>query len=225
MKKLLMNPLCALLILAVVVCLFWAGGFLLYPGDALTFYEDGHPADIFTYSGYALAFVVACCYVKDFTMTGKLSVWIAMLFLEGVAVLREMGAQHWLTSHDTTAIKIHFFTNPNNPIHEKIISAVVILSVLGTIFWLFFKYVRQIIREFFKINPLYWTVVTFGGTLFLLKFADRFPSRYAKITGEHLSDYAIKWFTLFEEAPEACLPLMFALGIIQHHILLRRKRR
>ena len=221
MKKIVMNPLCAGGILIVVLALFWAGGFLLFPGDTLLFYEDG--SDIFTYTAYALAFVVACRYAGDFISTGKTGTLCAMLFLEIVAVLREMGAQHWLTRHDTTAIKLKFFTNPNNPLHEKIISGCVIACVGGTILWLFFKYLKRIIQGFFKVNPLYWTVVTFGGTLFLLKFADRWPSHYAKLTGEPYSPYVIKWFTLFEEAPEACLPLMFALGVIQHHYLLQKQ--
>lgn len=44
------------------------------------------------------------------------------------------------------------------------------------------------VSELFKLEPLYWTMATFGGVGGVTQFADRFPSRYVKFTGKRLGD-------------------------------------
>ena len=192
---------------------------IFYKANPFAFYEVGGVIDYTTYALYGLALIAAIRYRGDYCHTPQQGTFLGLMFLWLCALLREMGAQHWLTCHDSTAIKIHFFTNPDNPLSEKIVSAVIVLTVLGVALWLFLKYVRQIICGFFKGQTLYWTIVTFGGVLIASKFFDRFPSRYAKLTGEHLGSDVMVWITLFEEGLEACLPLLFALALYQYHNL------
>lgn len=217
MKKFLLFPLSAPLITLGAMCLFKVIELVFYKANPFAFYEVGGIVDYTTYSLYGLALVAAIAYWRDYRGTPQQGTFLGLMFLWLSALLREMGAQHWLTSHDSTAIKIHFFTNPDNPLSEKILSAVIIVAVLGVALWLFFKYVRRIIIGFFRGQSLYWTIVTFGGVLIASKFFDRFPSRYAKLTGIHLGPDAMVWITLFEEGLEACLPLLFALALYQYH--------
>ena len=218
MKKFLQTPLCAFIVTVIMMVLFKVFEVTYYTQDPFAFYEVGNVVDYTTYALYGVAFITAMMCFKDYRHTDKQSTFIGLMFLWLSALLREMGAQHWLTTHDSTAIKLHFFTNPDNPLYEKIISGTVILAVTGVALWLFCKYAFRIIKGFFKLEPLYWTIVTFGGVLIASKFFDRFPSRYAKLTGEHLGEDTMLWITLFEEGLEACLPLLFALALIQYHL-------
>jgi len=216
MKKFLLNPLCAGLVAILSLAIFKGLDVLFYANQELTFYEANQGLEKITYGLYIVAVLVALYYHKLFLKTEKQSTYFGLLFLWMVALLREMGIQHWLTKHDTTAIKLRFFTNPNNPLHEKIISGVLVVIVVGTALWLFLKWLPKIWRGFWKLNPLYWTVVTFGGILIVSQFCDRFPSKYFKATHEHLSPIILEWLKLFEEGGEACLPILFALGFIQY---------
>ena len=216
MKKILLNPLCAALIATLSLILFKGIDVLFYPNQGLLFYEANQGLEKITYALYGIAGIIALCHERLFLKTNKQSTYLALLFLWLAALLREMGIQHWLTNHDTTAIKLRFFTNPNNPLHEKIISGLLVIVVVGTALWLFAKYLPKIWKGFWKLNPLYWTVVTFGGILIVSQFCDRFPSKYFKATHQELGPIIEEWLKLFEEGGEACLPILFALGFIQY---------
>ena len=216
MKKFLLCPLCAGIIVLLSLALFKGLDVLFYPNKGLLFYEANQGLEKITYGLYVVALGIALHYRTLFLKTDKKTTYFALLFLWLAALLREMGIQHWLTKHDTTAIKLRFFTNPNNPLHEKIISGLLVIIVVGTALWLFLKYLPKIWKGFWKLNPLYWTVVTFGGILIVSQFCDRFPSKYFKATHEQLSPLVKEWLKLFEEGGETTLPILFALGFIQY---------
>lgn len=200
----------------IALCLFWLIEICFYNDDPMLFYAENKGLEIITYTLYVLALLVVVWFSHGRIAPDKKSTFWALLFLWFAAFLREMGVQHWLTRHDTTAIKLRFFTNPNNPLHEKLIAAFLVIVVVGTALWLFFKYLKQILKGFFALNPLYWTIVTFGGILVISQFCDRFPSKYFKATHIHLGTDVLYWLKLFEEGGEACLPILFALGFIQY---------
>ena len=214
-KNFLLNPFCAGTIVVLLLYLFKLIDILLYPDGGLLFFEANQGLEKITYALYVGALIVALSYRSMFFKTPLKKTYFGLLFLWLAALLREMGVQHWLTKHDTTAIKLRFFTNPNNPLHEKIISGTLVIIVVGVALWLFFKYLPKIWKGFWKLNPLYWTVVTFGSIMILSQFCDRFPSRYFKATGERLSYPILEVLKLLEEGGEACLPVLFALGFIQ----------
>ena len=223
MKKFLLNPLCAIIVSILALCVFWMIEVSFYGNNPMLFYAENKGLEIITYTLYVLALFVVLGVSRGHIPPDKKSTFWALLFLWFAAFLREMGVQHWLTKHDTTAIKIRFFTNPNNPLHEKIITAILVIVVVGTALWLFFKYVKQIFKGFFAFNPLYWTVATFGGIMIVSQFCDRFPSKYFKATHVHLDGDILYWLKLFEEGGEACLPILFALCFIQYTLIKTKK--
>ena len=78
------------------------------------------------------------------------------------------------------------------------------------------------ILGFFKFQTLYWTIATFGGVGILTQIADRFPAHYVKATETHLAEpirFALK---ILEEGGESLLPLIFAIGLLQFHLILRK---
>ena len=71
--------------------------------------------------------------------------------------------------------------------------------------------------------PLYWTIATFGVLGILTQLADRLPSKYSKITGITLEEPVRFALKIFEEGGESLLPLVFAIGLLQFHFILRKK--
>lgn len=224
MKKVLLSPLFAPVatVLAVGLCIVLS--WILHPGNPTFFFDEDGENEFITYACYGIGLIVALGYARDYLKTDRQVSYFALLFLWLSALLREAGIQHWLTDHDTTAIKLRFFTNPNNPLSEKIVAAVLVVVVLGTAVWLLCRYMPGLFRGFFALNPLAWTVATFGGVGIVSQFADRFPSNYFKATGVRLDDTVIYWFKAVEESGEATLPLLFALGFIQYHLLREQNR-
>ncbi len=224
MKKVLLSPLFAPVATVLAVGLCIALSWILHPGNPTFFFDEDGENEFITYAGYGIGLIVALGYARDYLKTDRQASYFALLFLWLSALLREAGIQHWLTDHDTTAIKLRFFTNPNNPLSEKIVAAVLVVVVLGTAVWLLCRYMPGLFRGFLALNPLAWTVATFGGVGVVSQFADRFPSNYFKATGVRLDDTVIYWFKAVEESGEATLPLLFALGFIQYHLLREQNR-
>ncbi|MGN1063371.1 MAG: hypothetical protein ACI4QM_03510, partial [Alphaproteobacteria bacterium] len=217
MSKIILSPLTA-----PIAIIFYIGLIFLYcalnvgaqPADFIFhFTENG--MEVLTYSGYLVSFIIVLALYKDFQTSEFKGSYLLFLFLTFCAVLREMGVQHWIPSQDTTAFKLRFFTNPDNPIGEKLLSAFLLVTVAGVIIYLLVRYLPRLIKGFFAFNPICWTVCSLGGIGVLCKIADRFPSNYWKSTGEQLDINTHAWIELFEESSEATLPLLFAFAVIQ----------
>lgn len=221
MKKLLLHPL-----FATGFIMMYIGVFALYcfgeNADFIKGFTSGG-MEVITYTGYALSAVIVLAFAEDFNNNKWLPSYGAFLFLLGCAVLREMGIQHWIPSKDSTAFKLRFFTNPNNPIGEKLLSAAILLTVISVVIWLLVKYTRPVIKGFFNFNPVCWTIAAMGGIGIVTKFADRFPGNYRKSVGEALDPMVQSWIVLFEESGEATLPLLFAIAVIQWHLMKKDK--
>lgn len=129
-----------------------------------------------------------------------------------------------MTSTDTTAFKLRFFTNSNNPIDEKIIAAFILITVLGIAAYLIVYYTPKIIKGFFKLNPLYWTICTLGGMGILAKVFDRIPGNYRKIVGHFMDQPPKAFFGLLEEISETTLPLLVAFAFIQFHLMKKAQK-
>jgi hypothetical protein len=175
-----------------------------------------------TYVAYALSFVTLFMVAKDYLKTPLQNTYLAIATLWTALLLREMGIQHWLTKHDTTAIKIRFFTNPNNPLHEKIIT-IALLALVGSVaIYLLVKYCRKLFAGFFKLDMTCWTIASFAGAAILSQLADRFPSRWAKMhNGARLEEPVLFFSKLFEETGEILLPVLFSVALWQCYVKLR----
>lgn len=226
MRKLILSPL-----FAPIFILAYVGFFVFYMfatgatsnASAINAFTGG-AMEFITYFGYTLTAVIVLAFIRDFD-TPKLHLPYAMyLFLLGCAVLREMGAQHWIASKDTTAFKLRFFTNPNNPIEEKLLSAGILVFVIGIVLYLLIKYTKPVIQGFFKLNPICWSIASLGGVAIVSKTIDRFPGNFRKYTGESLEPLTQAWSVLLEETSEATIPLMFAIAVIQWHLMQRNKK-
>lgn len=221
MKKIFLSPL-----FAPFFVLFYVAGFgfvyLQQSAHEIMDFTSGL-MEIVTYVGYVISFAVMLFAARDFKTSEKQRDYCLFFFLLICAVLRESGIQHWIPSKDTTAFKIRFFTNPNNPLSEKLLAAFLLLLVAGTVGYLLIKYLPRLIRGFFHFETVCWTICTLGGTGVVAKFFDRFPSNYADMTGSRLSENIIALFSFIEETSEGTLPLLVAMALIQAHQVYHQK--
>ncbi len=172
---------------------------------------------------YPIMLVSMLFFAKDFIKKGKALDFCIFFYLGLCAFFRELGAQKWLTTTDTSITKIRFFTNSNNPISERLIAGIILATIFASIIYLMIKYVPKIIKGFFNKVPLYWTIAFFGGLGVLSKILDRFPGKYRKSTGEALSENIKKHFLFFEEVSEFCLPILVIIALIQYHKTISKK--
>lgn len=225
LKKFFMNPLFAFSSVILAMALYFIACYLLRflygPYDL----DQSGATDALTYLFYGMAFSVLVCFYKDYMHTPRQGTYSGLIFLWFVTLLREMGIQHWLAINDTTAIKLNYFKNPAVPLYGKVISAVFILSVVSVIIYLLYKNFKKMVRGFFKLDPMYWTIATFGGLGMLTQLADRLNSNWAKYTGERLSEPALFFVKIIEEGGESLLPLVFIIALVQFHLQLQLKEK
>ena len=225
MKKFFMHPLFSLTCLTLSMGLYFCVCyFMRFRYGAYDLDQTGAP-DALTYLFFGMAFATLVALKQDYLGTPRQSTYFGLIFLWGITLLREMGAQHWLAINDTTAIKINYFKNPNVPFYGKVISAVVILTVVSVIVFLLCKNFKKMVQGFFKLNPVYWTIATFGAWGAITQVADRFNSNWAKYTGQRLSEPALFFVTIIEEGGESLLPVLFIIALLQFHRQLQGQTR
>ena len=212
-------PLAMVLVYVGIVLLgsFWD------PEQVYYYTADWNIIDIITLTGYGVAVFSFFAFKTDFKTLKERDAFWGLIFLTVICVLRELGAQHWLTTTDTTAFKGKFFLNPHNPLSEKIQAGLILVAILEFIMYFIICYTKKIIEGFFKKRPLSWTVCCLGGAVILAKFFDRFPGHYRKAMGMKLNLETMSLFSLAEEMGEILLPLFITLGVYQYHLLKQHK--
>jgi hypothetical protein len=130
-----------------------------------------------------------------------------------------MGAQAWLTTHDTVITKIRFFTSPNNPLYEKLIAGAVMLFIAVVFFYVFIKHIKPFFRGLVSFEPISWTTAILFVWATLTQIIDRFPAEYLKATGVGLEEPIRFAMKIFEEGGESLLPLVIAIGFLQYHFI------
>ena len=222
LKKFFMNPLFAFSSVIVAMALYFIACYLIRFSYGPYDLDQSGATDALTYLFYGMAFSVLMCFYKDYMHTPRQKNYLGLVFLWFVALLREMGVQHWLAINDTTAFKLNYFKNPEVPFYGKMLSAIIILAVVFVISYMLFKNIKKMVRGFFKLDPVYWTIAAFGGLGILTQISDRFNSHYAKYTGERLSEPVRFFLKIIEEGGESLLPLIFIIALVQFHLQLKK---
>lgn len=169
-----------------------------------------------TYFCYAVMFVFFIKVRKSFQTPFEKRALVMFWFFGIAAVLREAGIQHWLASCDTTAFKIRFFTNPDNPLSEKIVAFVLAVLVAGLFIYAMMLWLLPAFKGLFKLYAGSWTVITFLSCGALCKIADRTHGNLAK-HGIILNPLGF-WYgflEIAEEGLEMMLPILAVVALMQ----------
>ena len=224
MKKIFISPFFTPIIFTVLWTSLVAFVLIFYPQQAFAITEDGQIIDVITNVGYVLMIASMLFFAKDFS--DKTTSWGIYLFLGIAAFLREGGIQHHLSKTDSTPFKSRFFLNPDNPLSEKIIFGLILLIIFGALAYLAVKYAKHLVKSFFKLDTLTWSIAVFCTVLVCAKIADRLPSKWRKMHGDiALSSDQIAVCSLLEESLEMFLPYLVITIFVQHHILAQNKNK
>ncbi len=217
-KKVFLTPF--FMPVAFVVCYLSFMGVVYFGGhgDILSYTKEGGIIEFICHFGYILLIgmlLIVCNDYKD-----KIRSWGMFLFLAMVAFLREAGIHHHLSKTDTTPFKSRFFLNPNNPWEEKVIFGALLLVVLAAVLYLAYKYSKHLIKTFFEMNIITWSIATLCTIGVVGKIVDRFPANYRKANnGVALDADVFEVFQLCEEASEMFLPYIAVLILWQYRMI------
>lgn len=214
MKKFFLKFYSAPVVVAAVLSFFYIVGFIFFKEDLSQLTKENGITDITTMVMYLPLFVSLALSYKYFESKKH---WGLFLFFSVCALLRELGIQHWLASKDTTALKSRFFTNPNNPLSEKIIAGSLALIFVIAFIYAMIKWLVPAFKGLFKLYSGSWTIITLLSSGALCKIADRLHSNLAKhgIVWEHNSiQFGIT--EICEETLEMCLPIIACLALYQY---------
>ncbi len=187
----------------------------LSPQDCYGVVRENGLVENATVTLYALAAILLIWLRPTDNSRAQDIAFAVFLFLIISLMARELDAQMWIPSQDTTAFKINFFRNPKNPIGEKILAGAIVLVYLGVAIYLVRRYARFLIRGVFKLKTLPWTIGTLGAITLFAKIIDRMPANYQKATGiaYTVSEHALS--SAVEECYEMYMPVLIILAIIQ----------
>lgn len=180
--------------------------------------------EVLTYLFYGFGGGIIFCCAKDFMSdSSKIKTFSSIVFIYLIMILRDMGAQGWLTTHDTVVTKIRFFTSPNNPMYEKIIAGAVMLFIMAVFLYVVIKNAKKLFQGWMKFEPISWTILVLFIWTPITQVIDRFPAEYLKATGVMLAEPIKFAMKILEEGGESLLPLLIAIAFLQYHFIYAKK--
>ncbi len=180
--------------------------------------------EVLTYLFYGFGGGIIFCCAKDFMSdSSKIKTFSSIVFIYLIMILRDMGAQGWLTTHDTVVTKIRFFTSPNNPMYEKVIAGAVMLFIMAVFFYVLFKNIKPLCKGIKNFEPISWTTLVLFIWTPITQVIDRFPAEFLKATGVMLAEPIRFAMKILEEGGESLLPLLIAIAFLQYHFIYAKK--
>ena len=186
--------------------------------------EEVGATEVLTYLFYGFGGGIIFCCAKDFMSdSSKIKTFSSIVFIYLIMILRDMGAQGWLTTHDTVVTKIRFFTSPNNPMYEKVIAGAVMLFIMAVFFYVLLKNMKPLCKGIKNFEPISWTTLVLFIWTPITQVIDRFPAEFLKATGVMLAEPIRFAMKILEEGGESLLPLLIAIAFLQYHFIYCKK--
>lgn len=223
-SKTFKSPCFGVLFIIVAMTLYFTLSYICRAIFGIFDIEKVGATEILTYLFYGFGGGILFCCAKDFTSdSSKIKTFSAIVFIYIIMIFRDMGAQGWLTTHDTVVTKIRFFTSPNNPLYEKIIAGAVMLFILAVFLYILIKNIKPFINGLLNKGTISWTAVTFFIWMVITQIVDRFPAEFLKATGADLAEPIRFAMKILEEGGESLLPLLIAIAFLQYRYLYCKK--
>ena len=225
-SKIFKSPYFGVLFLIVAMALYIGLSYLWRAINGPFDIQEIGTTETLTYLFYGFGGGILFCCAKDFIYdNSKVKTFAALAFIYVIMILRDMGAQGWLTTHDTVVTKIRFFTSPNNPLYEKIIAGAVMLFIVAVFLYAFIKHIKPYVKGLIKFEPIAWTTTTLFIWTIFTQIMDRFPAEFRKAVGTDLDEPIRFIMKILEEGGESLLPLLIAIAFLQFHYLYCKKEK
>jgi len=122
-----------------------------------------------------------------------------------------------------TPFKMRFLTASGVPFGAKLVVVAYFVLFFGVFGALLLRYSVKLVKGFFKLHPVAWSVCFFGGSGVLVAVFDRLPAWYRHAKGLAKSEMVTGPFgsfcTCFEEGMEMMIAIFALLAIIQAHAI------
>lgn len=163
--------------------------------------------------------------------TKRQCLWASLWSLLGVmAIVRETDAHKVLfakiwpdvaAGFRGTVFKMRFLKAADMPFMPKLFVTVFFILFFVAVIIPLVRYAVPLVKGFFKLEPVAWTMAVFGGAAVTVMVVDRLPANL-RHAGVELSDKVRALFTVFEEGGEMVMALMALLAILQAHLIFGR---
>jgi hypothetical protein len=122
-----------------------------------------------------------------------------------------------------TPFKMRFLTKSGIPLGAKALAVAYFVLFFGVFAALLAYFFRRLIKGFFRLHPVAWTMCFFGGSGVMVQICDRLPAWYRHAHG--LAKGAVvagpfgSFCTAFEEGGEMMIAIFALLAILQAHAI------
>ena len=233
-KSWMLAPAIAVICAALLVVV-WA---VLEPSELIPLFDnDGHsPVELMTLPLFALIIpMVWLCCPAGGSLKRQIG-WSATWSLLGVmAIVRETDLHKMLFAHiwpdvvfKGTVFKMKFLTRaPDIPLMPKLFVLIVFILFFASVMIPLIRYALPLIRGFFRLEPVAWTMATFGAVSVVVLTVDRLPANLRKAgVCVDLLDRDTGTLTsllkAFEEGGEMVMALLALLAILQAYLIFNR---
>ena len=196
------------------------------------FDNDGaSPVELMTLPLFALVVPLVWLCPPCGGSTKRQCLWASLWSLLGVmAIVRETDAHKVLFANiwpdvaagfRGTVFKMRFLKAADIPFMPKLFVAVFFVLFFVAVIIPLVRYAVPLVKGFFRLEPVAWTMAVFGGAAVTVMVVDRLPANL-RHAGVDLSDGVRALLTVFEEGGEMVMALMALLAILQAHLIFGR---
>ena len=121
-----------------------------------------------------------------------------------------------------TPFKMRFLTSGGVPFGAKVIVVMYFVLFFGVFAAMLLYYAKTLLKSFFKLHPVAWSVACMGGSGVMVQVADRLPAWMRHSQGLSKADVPAafsSFCTAFEEGGEMMLAAFALLAILQAHAI------
>lgn len=126
-----------------------------------------------------------------------------------------------------TPFKMRFLTNGGAPAGARLLAASYFVFFFGVFAAMLAYYFPRLVKGFFRLHPVAWTMCFFGGSGVMVQICDRLPAWYRHSQGlskDSLNDSFAALCTAFEEGGEMMIAAFALLAILQAHAIYANDR-
>lgn len=121
-----------------------------------------------------------------------------------------------------TPFKMRFLTNAGAPLGAKVIAVSYFALMFGVFAAMLAYFFPRLVKGFFRLHPVAWTMCFFGASGVMVQVFDRLPAWYRHSQGmskASLADSFAAFCTAFEEGGEMMIAAFALLAILQAHAI------
>lgn len=193
--------------------------------------DGASPVELMTLPLFALAVPLVWLCPPSSGPARRQCLWSALWSVLAVmAIVRETDAHKVLfariwpdvaANFTGTVYKMRFLKADGIPVAPKLFVAVFFALFFVSAAVPLVRYAIPLVKGFFRLEPVAWTMACFGAVSVMVLVVDRLPAKL-RHAGVSMSDGSLAMITAFEEGGEMLMALLALLAALQSHLVFAR---